>query len=1303
MTRSRSYLSWGVLGVLVLVVLLLSVGGPAGAAVDEAGMPPTPPPEVAISQAEQDRVRDMILTLETEALQRMNVPEYHTQNVKGAGVSIAVLDVGYAELQTRIDEGELPADLVRKTYDGKVAETDPLHALTDGVSDSNDDPNSPCYAPQPHGTAVAEIVHDIAPEANLYVVQLKNTNATNMQSLLAYLRDEGVRIVSASLGWPIWRGNGTGPGYDLFQTARRDYDLLFIESAGNQARTFYSAVYTDDDNDGLHEFKPGWLGTTIREDEQNGLQVGRCRQLSVFLEWDDWGNDPQNPSPAITYDIILADENGKEVARGQPSDWPGMNDAPYRWFNFSLPADVASPSDYELEIHGPSGNGTNRRLRLMVWGTHRDGPLEQATATGSLSAYGDAADVFSVGAANVQDGKLEYYSSRGPTTDNRIKPDITGYARVRNATYSDKNGFPGTSAAAPHVAGAATLLLQTHPGATADQLAQMLEDAAEERGSPGKDTQWGAGLVRLPALQTNVAILAPTTTAPDYVGDPAAPVKTLIDVTVTTGAGTQWAGLGASDFDVQVNGRTATVTTARLLSDRYLLEIMPPTQSAAGIFDLRVTVQHASATQPQAMRYAGLGANRVDVMLILDRSGSMAGQPLVDARNASILFVDLMSQGDAVGVGSYSSSSRLDYQLTPITDATIKAAAANAIRGINSGGNTSIGAGLITGRDQLLAGGDDNHAWAIVLLSDGRENTSPGITSVLPSIASTKIKVFSIGLGDVDENKMSLIATETGGNYYLTPNSSELGAIYNSIAGQVAGRQTLFAVDGAVSAGQTVTHQVDVDPAVSEAVFSVSWNSGGSDLNLVLFQPNGRRIDDTAAASDPAIDLVSGDTYRYYVVRNPAAGRWRLAVTGITTSAVSRRIDSSGAEVAGEAFILSVQAQTNLTLELNAGETHYAAGDPIHLLLSLAGARPLTGADVVADVTRPDGTTEQLRLLDDGNHGDNVADDGVYGAHYYHTDRPGTYRFDVTADGQANNRPFKRVAELAVVVSAATDADRDGMPDEWEYWGGLDPLRNDAAEDLDQDGLTNLDEFRHGGEPQNPDTDADRLLDGEEVNTYHTDPRRADTDLGGTSDGDELKRGTNPLDRGDDAGPGVAILPMVFNIPHVSSDRPLLNGNFEGGPTGWTEYSRQGLHIIYNRDEVEGLPVHGGRWVAWLGGYLDEVSYIEQEVTVPADRPYLAYYQAIASDDDCGHDFGGVLIDDHVVDSYELCRPNNTANWARNVVDLRAYAGQTVRLQIRAETNGSRNSNLFIDDVSFSNTAAVREGETDIPPFTVQK
>ena len=84
----------------------------------------------------------------------------------------------------------------------------------------------------------------------------------------------------------------------------------------------------------------------------------------------------------------------------------------------------------------------------------------------------------------------------------------------------------------------------------------------------------------------------------------------------------------------------------------------------------------------------------------------------------------------------------------------------------------------------------------------------------------------------------------------------------------------------------------------------------------------------------------------------------------------------------------------------------------------------------------------------------------------------------------------------------------------------------------------------------------------------------------------------------------------------------------------------------------------------------------------------LAYWHWIASEDLCGYDFGGVLINSTVVDVYDLCSSTNTGGWVKHVVNLSAYAGQSVSLQIRAETDDSLNSNLFVDDVSFQASAS---------------
>jgi bacillopeptidase F (M6 metalloprotease family) len=111
---------------------------------------------------------------------------------------------------------------------------------------------------------------------------------------------------------------------------------------------------------------------------------------------------------------------------------------------------------------------------------------------------------------------------------------------------------------------------------------------------------------------------------------------------------------------------------------------------------------------------------------------------------------------------------------------------------------------------------------------------------------------------------------------------------------------------------------------------------------------------------------------------------------------------------------------------------------------------------------------------------------------------------------------------------------------------------------------------------------------------------------------------------------------------------------------------------------------HSGTWLAWLGGESSATTYIQRQVSVPADHPYLAYWHWIDSTETgCSYDFGKVLINSTVVNNYGLCKTTNTSGWVKHVVNLSSYAGQSVTLQIRTTTNGTLNSNLFVDDVCF--------------------
>ena len=163
-------------------------------------------------------------------------------------------------------------------------------------------------------------------------------------------------------------------------------------------------------------------------------------------------------------------------------------------------------------------------------------------------------------------------------------------------------------------------------------------------------------------------------------------------------------------------------------------------------------------------------------------------------------------------------------------------------------------------------------------------------------------------------------------------------------------------------------------------------------------------------------------------------------------------------------------------------------------------------------------------------------------------------------------------------------------------------------------------------------------------------------------------------------------LPIVLREAGTSSGG-IVNGDFESGHVGWTEYSSHGWDIITTVLAGSATP-HGGSWAAWLGGAYDDISYLQQQVTVPASAPYLAYYHWIASADYCGWDYAQIRINGTIVQQYDLCSSQNTGGWVRHTVYLGSYAGQSVALQIRVETDSSYNSNLFVDDVTFAASAA---------------
>ena len=153
------------------------------------------------------------------------------------------------------------------------------------------------------------------------------------------------------------------------------------------------------------------------------------------------------------------------------------------------------------------------------------------------------------------------------------------------------------------------------------------------------------------------------------------------------------------------------------------------------------------------------------------------------------------------------------------------------------------------------------------------------------------------------------------------------------------------------------------------------------------------------------------------------------------------------------------------------------------------------------------------------------------------------------------------------VQSADADPDKDGLSNKIEKELGTDP----KMADTDGDGLSDGAEVnQYKTDPAKADTDGDGLSDGDEINKDKTDPVKSDTDGGGVADGAEVKLGTNPLVSKDD------IAKPKTTIILEKGKKVILRGvNFETNKATLTRDSRD---ILENAYAALVLPIPMCRW-----------------------------------------------------------------------------------------------------------------------------
>jgi len=393
---------------------------------------------------------DRVPSVEGEGVSITGAGVWHEAGVIGEGIRIGVLDLGFDGYRPLLGT-ELPGQVVARSF---------VYGAEPDTSD------------EVHGTACAEIVYEMAPGAELFFAYYDGTYVTEGQAV-EWLLDQDVHIISHSANAVMAPMDGTGPYVELVDRAV-DAGVLWVNSAGNEAESHYRGQFTDQDGDGLHEFPDGSEEMAIESYSDS---------VTVILNWNDWESVTED------YELFVYDRNGDLLASAEDA----QDGSPGQVSAEGLVLYTISGEVYYVSV---SAYKTSRPAILDIY--VRGADIEFPVVDHSLGSPGDAHGALTVGATEYRDDSIATYSSQGPTSDGRLKPDLSAPAGVSGATYG-RDGFDGTSASTPHVAGAAALVWSSFPELNRDEVWAYLTTNALDLGPVGPDTAFGYGRLQLPA------------------------------------------------------------------------------------------------------------------------------------------------------------------------------------------------------------------------------------------------------------------------------------------------------------------------------------------------------------------------------------------------------------------------------------------------------------------------------------------------------------------------------------------------------------------------------------------------------------------------------------------------------------------------------------------------------------------------------------------------------------------------------------------------------------------------------------
>ena len=199
--------------------------------------------------------------------------------------------------------------------------------------------------------------------------------------------------------------------------------------------------------------------------------------------------------------------------------------------------------------------------------------------------------------------------------------------------------------------------------------------------------------------------------------------------------------------------------------------------------DGRVTVSlNLTAARMPSLDNESVAAT--DLVVVLDRSGSMEGQKLNDARQAIIRLLDQFGPEDRLALVTYSNGVQARSSLVPMNEANRRQLTA-VVEQVNAGGGTNLEGGLTRGIDMLMPTPSAGRQRKVILISDGLANQGITDTEALGRLASAAVEnrfsISTVGVGlDFNEMLMTAIADHGAGHYHFLEDPQVFAQVFEA-------------------------------------------------------------------------------------------------------------------------------------------------------------------------------------------------------------------------------------------------------------------------------------------------------------------------------------------------------------------------------------------------------------------------------------------------------------------------------------------------------------------------------------------